>query len=169
MADMLIKLYELETVGAFLAEQKVHGITIRKPIGPEKLPIIDWVADHFGAGWASETDVALSNQPRTCYVAVKNTNIIGFACYDATALGFFGPIGVVKSHRNKGTGKALMNACLQDMKHRGYGYAIVGAVKGADFYKNAVDAMEIPDSAPGIYRSQISGPQPKSKKGDKKI
>lgn len=155
MPDMLIKLFEIADDWRFLAEQKKRAITIRKPIGPEKHIIINWVSDHFGAGWASETDVALCNKPGTCFVAVKDAKIIGFACYDATALGFFGPIGVAKSHRKKGTGKALMTACLLDMKLKGYGYAIVGAVKDTDFYKNAVGAIEIPDSAPGIYKAIV--------------
>jgi GNAT superfamily N-acetyltransferase len=155
MADMLIKLYELADDWQFLSKQLALGIGIRKPIGPEIHGIIAWVADHFSAGWASETDVALSNKPCTCFVAVKDSKIIGFACYDATALGCFGPIGVEKSHRKKGTGTALMNACLLDMKLKGYGYAIVGAVKDENYYKNAVGAIEIPDSAPGIYHSQI--------------
>ena len=163
MADMLIKLYELEDDWRFLSKQQVLGIRLRKPIGPEKHGIIAWVADHFGAGWASETDVALCNKPGTCFVAVKDTNIIGFACYDATALGFFGPIGVEKSHRKKGTGKALMTACLQDMKLKGYGYAIVGAIKDTNYYKNAVGAIEIQDSSPGIYHSQIKDSHPKIK------
>jgi ribosomal protein S18 acetylase RimI-like enzyme len=158
MADMLIKLYEIETQGSFEAEQKALGIKLRKPIGPEKHAIIAWVYDRFGDGWASEVEVALSNQPRTCIVAVKDSNIIGFACYDATALGFFGPIGVAKSHRKKGTGKALLNACLLDMKNKGYAYAVVGGVKDLDFYKKTVGALEIPDSSPGIYHSRIKGP-----------
>jgi GNAT superfamily N-acetyltransferase len=155
MADMLIKLYELEDHWQFLSKQRALGIALRKPMGPEKHGIISWVSDHFGAGWASETDGALSNRPATCFVAVKEANIIGFACYDATALGFFGPIGVEKSHRKKGTGTALMTACLLDMKLKGYGYAIAGAVKDTNFYKNAVDAIEIPDSSPGIYKTQV--------------
>jgi GNAT superfamily N-acetyltransferase len=155
MADMLIKLYELEDHRPFLVEQKELGISLRKPLGPEKHGIISWVSDHFGAGWASETDAALCNTPATCFVAVKDANIIGFACYDATALGFFGPIGVDKSHRKKGTGKALMTACLLDMKLKGYGYAVVGAVKDTDYYKNAVGAIEIPDSSPGIYKTRV--------------
>ncbi len=155
MADMLVKLYELEDDWQFLAKQQTRGITLRKPMGPEKHGIISWVSDHFGTGWASETDAALSNKPATCFVAVKEAKIIGFACYDATALGFFGPIGVEKSHRKKGTGTALMTACLLDMKLKGYGYAIVGAVKDANYYKNAVGAIEIPDSSPGFYKTQI--------------
>jgi GNAT superfamily N-acetyltransferase len=163
MADMLIKLYEIENDWQFLAKQQTLGITLRKPIGPEKHGIIAWVSGHFGAGWASEADVALSNEPGTCFVAVKDADIIGFACYDATALGFFGPIGVEKSHRKKGTGTALMTACLLDMKLKGYGYAIVGAIQDANYYKNAVGALEIPDSSPGIYRSQIRESHPKIK------
>ncbi len=157
MVDMLVKLYDLEPQGTFWKEQTALGIELRKPIGPEKHAIIAWVCDHFGDGWASEVDVALSNQPRTCYVAVKDSNIIGFACYDATSLGFFGPIGVIKSHRKKRTGTALMYACLLDMKNKGYGYAVVGGVEDIDFYKNTVGAIEIPDSAPGIYTNQIKG------------
>ena len=155
MADMLIKLYDLEDDWQFLAKQQALGIILRKPIGPEKQGVISWVSDQFGTGWASETDVALSNRPATCFVAVKEASIIGFACYDATALGFFGPVGVKKSHRKKGTGTALMTACLLDMKLKGYGYAIVGAVKDMNYYKNTAGAMKIPDSAPGIYDSQI--------------
>ena len=164
MADMLIKLYELELPGSFEANQKALGIELRKPIGPEKRAIIAWVVDRFGNAWASEVDVALSNQPRTCFVAVKDTQIIGFACYDATALGFFGPIGVEKSHRKKGTGRALLNACLLDIKSKGYGYAVVGGVKDMQFYKKAVGAVEIPDSDPGLYANQIKGTPSKKKK-----
>ena len=159
MADMLIKLYELEDDWQFLEKQRALGIGIRKPIGPEKHGIIAWVDDHFSAGWASEADVALSNKPATCFVAVKDAKIVGFACYDATALGYFGPIGVAKSNRRNGTGTALMTACLLDMKLKGYGYAIVGAVKDKNYYKNAVGAIEIPDSAPGIYKTRIRAAQ----------
>jgi GNAT superfamily N-acetyltransferase len=155
MSDMLIKLYALEDDWRFITEQKKLGIAIRKPIGPENHVILSWVSTHFGAGWASETDVAISNKPPTCFVAVKKNAIIGFACYDATALGFFGPIGVEKTHRKRGTGTALMTACLLDMKLKGYGYAIVGAVENPAYYKKAVGALKIPDSSPGIYKNQV--------------
>ena len=155
MPDMLVKLYELDDDWHFLGAQKKQGIVIRKPIGPEKDTVLQWVADNFGAAWASEADCALAALPRTCFVAVENRDIVGFACYDATTLGYFGPIGVGPAHRKKGTGKALLYACLLDMKLKGYGYAIVGAVKETAFFEKAVGAVEISGSTPGLYRSRI--------------
>lgn len=155
MPDMLVKLYELEDAWQFIAEQKRLGITVRKPIGPEKHTLIQWVTENFGLAWASETDVAFGSSPRSCFVAVNNETIVGFACYDATALGFFGPVGVNHLHRQKGTGTALLMACLLDMKLKGYGYAVVGAVKDTDFYKNAVGAQEISGSIPGLYSTWV--------------
>jgi len=159
MPDMLVKLYDLEDDWGFMAAQKDQGITIREPIGPEKHLIVQWVSDNFGSAWAAEADVALANVPRTCFVAVKDADIIGFACYDATALGFFGPIGVDRLHQGKAAGKALLKACLLDMKLKGYGYAVVGAVKDTDFFKKAVGAVEIPESTPGLYRTRVKKPQ----------
>ncbi len=159
MPDMLIKLYELDDDWQFIVGQKNRGITIRKPIGPEKRLIVQWVADNFGVTWAGETDAAFANRPRTCFVAVKNETIVGFSCYDATALGFFGPVGVDRRHQRKGTGTALLKACLLDMKLKGYGYAVVGAVKDIDFYNNTAGAIEIPGSTPGFYSTWVRKPQ----------
>ncbi len=92
-------------------------------------------------------------------MAIKEEAFIGFACYDATALGFFGPIGVDPSQRGNGTGKALLLACLLDMKLKGYGYAVVGAVKDTDFFNKTVGAVEIRDSMPGFYRNRVKGPK----------
>ena len=155
MPDMLVKLYELDDDWQFVIGQRNRGITIRKPIGPEKYPLVQWVADNFGSAWAGEIDAALGNSPQSCFVAVKQAAFIGFSCYDATALGFFGPVGVARRHRRNGTGTALLMASLLDMKLKGYGYAIVGAVKDTDFYENTVGAREIPDSTPGFYRTWV--------------
>ena len=92
-------------------------------------------------------------------MAIKEEDFIGFACYDATALGFFGPIGVDPSHQGNGTGKALLLACLLDMKLKGYGYAVVGAVKDTDFFNKTIGAVEIRDSTPGFYRTRVKGPK----------
>jgi predicted N-acetyltransferase YhbS len=54
-----------------------------------------------------------------------------------------------------GIGKALLFACLEDMKHQGFGYAIIGGVGPAEFYAKAVGAVAIEGSAPGIYRGLL--------------
>jgi GNAT superfamily N-acetyltransferase len=155
MTDMLVKLYELENDWRFLQEQEQIGVSIRKPIGPEKHFIMDWVREHFNLLWASEVDQAISNQPMTCFVAIREGQLIGFSCYDATALGFFGPTGVDEAFRGKGTGKALLLAALLDMKLKGYGYAVIGAVGPADFYTKTVGAVEIPGSTPSLWKDLL--------------
>jgi GNAT superfamily N-acetyltransferase len=153
--DMLVKLYDLDDDWHFMADQKNRGIMIRKPIGPEKQLIIEWVSETFGPAWAAETGAALGNRPWTCFAAVKEEAFIGFACYDATALGYFGPTGVDKSERGQGIGQALLRACLLDMKLKGYGYAIAGNVSDPGYYQETVGAIEILDSSPGIYKNRV--------------
>lgn len=153
MPDMLVKLYDLKDDWSIVGEQEKAAIIIRKPVGPEKRLIVEWVAGHFADAWASEVDRAMSNRPISCFIAIQDQQLIGFACYDATGLGYFGPTGVLESHRGRGTGKALLMACLLDMKLAGYGYAIIGAAGPTAFYQKAVGAIEIPDSTPGILKT----------------
>jgi GNAT superfamily N-acetyltransferase len=155
MPDMLVKLYDLQSNWDIVSEQKIQGIEIRKPVGPEKRLIINWVEENFFDAWAGEIDIAISNKPITCFIAIKDRELIGFSCYDATALGYFGPMGVKEAFQGRGTGKALLMACLLDMKLKGYGYAIIGAVEILQFYRKAVDAMEIPESSSGILKNMI--------------
>jgi GNAT superfamily N-acetyltransferase len=155
MTDMLVKLYTLQVDWQFLKQQEKLGISIRKPIGPEKHFIIDWVRTNFNSVWASEVDQAMSRLPVSCFVAIREGQLIGFSCYDATALGFFGPTGVDEAYRGQGTGKALLLAALLDMKLKGYGYAIIGAIGPADFYSKSVGAVEIPDSTPGLWKDML--------------
>jgi hypothetical protein len=163
MADMLVKLFELRDDWSHLETQAAQGITLRKPIGPERDLVIEWVRAHFGPQWASEAGAALSNRPVSCFVAIHAEALIGFACYDATALGFFGPSGVAESFRGRGVGAALLRSCLLDMKLAGYGYAIIGGVGPAEFYRKTVGAIEIPDSTPGVYAGML---RPRAREDD---
>ncbi|MCU0806345.1 MAG: GNAT family N-acetyltransferase [Burkholderiales bacterium] len=157
MADMLVRLFDLRDDWSHVAAPAAQGIVVRKPIGPEHDQVIAWVRAAFGAPWASEVGVALANRPVSCFVAILDDALVGFACYDATALGFFGPSGVAEAFRRRGIGAALLRSCLLDMKLKGYGYAIIGGVGPGEFYRKIVGATEIPDSTPGVYRGVLRG------------
>jgi len=157
--DMLIKLYELTDAWEFLETQRGRGVDIRKPIGPERHELTRWVSACFPTSWVSELEQALSNRPLSCFIATHQHTVVGFACYDATALGFFGPLGVDQGFHGKGIGIALTRACLMDMKLKGYGYAVVGMAASPSFYRKVAGAVTIEESSPGIYRSCIGLPR----------
>jgi GNAT superfamily N-acetyltransferase len=81
--------------------------------------------------------------------------MVGFACYDASTLGYFGPTGVDEPFRGQGIGKALLLACLLEMKLKGYGYAIIGWIGPQEFYEKAVGALVIPESTPGFWKDWL--------------
>ena len=153
--DMLVKLYALPDSGPAYDRLHQAGIILRRALAPEKHKVITWVRDHFSEAWASEAEVAFSRQPVSCFIAIENKNIVGFACHDATCPNFFGPTGVSPEAQQNGIGKALLFACLEDMKHQGFGYAIIGGVGPAEFYAKAVGAVAIEGSEPGIYRGLL--------------
>lgn len=154
MSDLLVRLYDLPQ---FEAEAKVAaaGIMVRRAIPPERQVVLDWIEAHFPGGWSSEAALALSSLPITCWVAVKDGEMLGFACHDATAKGFFGPTGVSEAARGRGIGEALLIATLKGMRETGYAYAVIGDPGPVEFYQKRLDALEIPKSAPGIYLGML--------------
>jgi GNAT superfamily N-acetyltransferase len=153
--DMLVKLYDLPDSQKLREQLAKAGVSLRRGLVPEKHKVIAWVRDNFSEGWASETDVAFTRQPVSCFIAVKEGKLAGFACHDATCRNFFGPTGVLPKARKSGIGTALLLACLEDMKSQGYGYAIIGGVGPADYYAKAVGAVAIEGSDVGIYRGLL--------------
>ena len=149
---MLIKLYTLQPAPLQMVGR---GVAIRKPIGPEHDLLITWIANDFSTSWAAEARVGVSRSATGLFVAAQSGVPIGFCCYDATARGFVGPIGVIESARGKGIGAALLLACLHDMRTMGYGYAIAGWVGEPEFFRKVAGATEIPDSTPGIYANML--------------
>ncbi|WP_321415889.1 GNAT family N-acetyltransferase [uncultured Desulfobacter sp.] len=156
MPDLLIKLYELQ----FEQYRKEHfdcEFKIVRPLSCDKSKVIEFVRREFNESWANECERSFSNVPVSCFIGVKDQKIIGFACYDATAKGFFGPIGIKPEARKKGIATQLLFSCLSDMWDNEYGYAIVGWVdeNHIDFYQKNTFATVIPESSPGIYKRMI--------------
>ena len=154
MTDLLVRLYDLPV---FEAEARVAnaGITVRRAMAPEGHVVLDWVGRHFHPTWVSEVSKGLAQNPVTTWVAVKDGKLLGFACHDTTALGFFGPTGVDEAARGQGIGEALLIATLKGMREAGYGYAVIGDPGPVEFYRKRLDAMEIPKSKPGVYAGML--------------
>jgi GNAT superfamily N-acetyltransferase len=158
VTDLLVRLYDLPP---FESEARVAaaGVEVRRALPPERALVLDWIGRHFYQPWVSEAALALSSHPVTCWIAVKDEKLLGFACHDATAKGFFGPTGVDAEVRGQGIGEALLIATLRGMREAGYGYAVIGAPGPVAFYKRRLDAIEIPGSDPGIYRGMLRPPE----------
>lgn len=155
-ADMLVKLYDLAFPYKGLVQLESQGITIRRAMHLDRDRITDYVGTQFSAAWKAECEAAFFRQPPTFFVAVMDREVVGFACYDCTAKGFFGPTGVTETVRGRGIGTALLYACLASMRDEGYAYAVIGWVSDAmSFYVKTVGAVPIPDSHPGVYRRKI--------------
>ena len=152
MPDMLVKLYELPPLEPDIERQAQQGIDIRRVLVAEKYFVANFAREHFTEHWVSEVEVAFAHQPPACFIAVYEGEVVGFACYDTTAKGFFGPTGVDEAQRGKGIGKALLLACLHALWNEGYIYGIIGGAGPVDFYTRAVGATVIEGSEPGIFR-----------------
>lgn len=150
--DMIVSLTYLPPV------PELQDIRIVRVLPPDRQAVLDFIGKHFSQGWVNESSIALCRQPNSCFIAVRDGQILGFACYDATALGFFGPIGVDPEARGQRIGQALLLACLHAMAWDGYGYAIIGWCDDAKNFYKTVGAVEIPDSAPerSVYSRLIA-------------
>ena len=79
----------------------------------------------FSKAWWFETSLAFRASEPTVHVAERAGEVVGFADYDATNFGLFGPTGVHESLRGRKVGAVLLRRCLQDMRALGYPYALI--------------------------------------------
>lgn len=151
MIDMLARLYDLPDNTALYRQVADHGVTLRRARAFEKHTVAAFARTHFSEKWVSEIEVAVSRQPVACFIATRDKEILGFACFDTTQRGFFGPTGVVENARGLGLGKALLMRSLEALREIGYAYAVIGGVGPREFYAKSCGAIEIPGSDPGTY------------------
>jgi hypothetical protein len=152
MPDMLVKLYELPPLGPILEVMASQAVTIRRAMAPDKMRIVQWVQTHSSAAASGEADVCFSHTPISLFVATREKEILGYACYNATAPDFFGPTRVLDGEQGKQIGKALLLRSLHALQDEGYAYAIIGGVGPRQFYEKCVGATLIEGSKPGIYK-----------------
>ncbi|WP_025725138.1 GNAT family N-acetyltransferase [Acholeplasma granularum] len=154
MNDMLVSLYNLD----YKKVQLEENIEIKRLLSPNSDQLISFIETNFTKNWASEAKAAVYKNQPTCFVAISGNKIVGFSLYDATAKGYFGPIGVDPLYQRKNIGKSLIIHTLEAMYHDGYGYAIIGSVGESvqPFYEKSVHAIKI-DRNKNIYERLIRG------------
>ena len=146
MPDLLVNLLKLPATA-----ETAQDFLVRRA-QPFELSIVrTFVAEKFSPRWADEISIGFTRQPVSVFIATKEKQVIGFAGYECTRRGFFGPMGVAESAQHEGIGKALLLAALASLREMGYVYAIIGAAGPVRFYQKAVGAIVIPDSEPSIY------------------
>ena len=158
MIDMLVRLYDLPDSSEIYQGIEAEGVILRRPMAYERHIIADWVGSHFSPKWVSEVKVAFGRLPVSSFVATRDSQILGFSCYETTSKGFFGPTGVKESERGSGLGTALLFKALEAMRSEGYAYAVIGGVGPKEFYERACGAFEIPGSDPGVYGDLLPDP-----------
>lgn len=153
MPDLLVPLYRLPALPTERLEalRVSEGVVIRRAYPFELSRTRRFITRHFSESWADEAEAAFSRLPITCFIAVHDKRVVGFACVESTAKAFFGPTGVDPEFRGKGIGGLLLIASLHALRDAGYAYGIIGAAGPVDFYVKTVGAIPIPDSKPGIY------------------
>jgi len=151
MPDLLVNLLNLPDLEPFVDGLNHVGVRVRRAQPFEITPVREFIKDNFSAAWADEVSVGFANKPVTLFIATRDARVIGFAGYECTRKAFFGPTGVAEKERGRGIGKALLIASLWGLRELGYVYGIIGAAGPFEFYRDAVGAIVIPDSEPGIY------------------
>ena len=147
MPDLLVNLLKLPP----LEPSPDDAVNIRRAQPFEITPVRQFIEENFSIAWADEISVGLANKPVTVFIATRESRVIGFAGYECTRKAFFGPTGVDKRERGRGIGRSLLIAALYGLRELGYVYGIIGAAGPVEFYQEAVGAIVIPDSDPGIY------------------
>jgi predicted N-acetyltransferase YhbS len=153
MPDMLVPLYDLPDSARYEEGAAAGGYSIRRADPWDRDRVRAFITQNFGPLWAVEADRAFIHVPITMFVAERDAELGGFAAYECTRRGYFGPTGVQEEQRGKGIGAALLFRCLQSMLEMGYAYAVIGGVGPAEFYEKVCGAFVIPGSETGIYSS----------------
>lgn len=151
--DMIVGLTKLPTYSL------LEGLKMKHAFVGDKEAILKFVEDNFHKSWVYEVECTLMQETGKCFIVTENGKILGFACYDSAAKGFFGPIGVVPDKQKRNIGKALLIRTLEAMREKGYAYAIIGWVseEAEQFYRKTVNAEYIPQGSPenSVYSNMI--------------
>ena len=102
-----------------------EGVTVRRACPEDRDRTLAAIEGMFSKAWWFETSLAFRAPQPTVHVAERDGVVVGFADYDATNFGLFGPTGVHESLRGRKVGAVLLRRCLRDMQALSYPYALI--------------------------------------------
>lgn len=157
MADMLVKLFNISYTDELESKLSQNGIRIKRALAPDRSRVVEFSKTASDHDYSDEVNAAFANNPVTCYIATRGKELLGFACFEATAKDFFGPMAVSEKERKKGIGRALLLRSLLSMQEMGYAYGIIGwpATTAIPFYEKCVNAEMIKEKSSGVYQRMI--------------
>jgi GNAT superfamily N-acetyltransferase len=156
MPDLLVNLLKLPSLEPLLLEMESAGIVVRRAQPFETTLVRELIEREYSVAWADEVSVGFFSKPVSVFIAIAEGGVVGFAAYECTRRGFFGPTGVIENMQGRGIGKALLLAALWGLREMGYVYGIIGCAGPVEFYERAVGAIVIPDSGSSIYMNLLS-------------
>ena len=103
------------------------GITVRRAERSDDGLLDTFFAEHFGADWRLEAELAMRNNPHTLHLALKEGRIIAFSAHSGQnrEWGFFGPMGTAPQARGTGVGRVLLWHCLNDLRNAGHRTSVI--------------------------------------------
>ena len=123
-------------------EQRLRqiGITVRRAHPGDDGLLDAFFAEHFGADWRMEVELAMRNDPPALHVAVKAGRVIAFSAHSAQnrEWGFFRPMGTAPEDRGTGIGRVLLRRCLNDMRAAGHERSVIPWVGPIGYYARYV-------------------------------
>lgn len=126
-----------------VAQLRADGVTVRRLARADEAAYTRYLGERWSEGWQYEGLHALRSgqEPIPAHVALAGEEIIGFAAYDVTRPGWFGPIGTNAERRGRRVGTALLHACLHDWQRQGRRHCQIAGIGPLYFYVDACDAV----------------------------
>lgn len=116
------------------------GYTVRRAGPADRAALTEPIALGFSRAWSFEIERALDLPVPAVHIALaEDGELAAFAAHDGNnrGLGWFGPAGTFKPHRQRGLGEALLLACLVDVAEAGLPRCTIAWIGPREFYERA--------------------------------
>ena len=139
--DMEVDLRQVHLDTAATATRlAAEGIVVRRAGDADIPATAAFALQTFSRGWQIEVEETRRFSLPPLNIAIYREQVVGFAAYDVTGYGRFGPTGTRPDMRQRGIGGALLKMCLQQMFDRGDSTAEIAWAGPVAFYAKEVGA-----------------------------